>query len=66
MATCLYMLAPCPSPTPPQVLLAGGFARSPYLQRRVKEAFYGQTVIVPGEPGAAVVMGERLGACGCT
>ncbi|PNH04912.1 Heat shock protein 12A, partial [Tetrabaena socialis] len=43
-----------------KVLLAGGFASSPYLQRRVKEALDMQAVLTPREPGAAIVTGAVL------
>ncbi|GIM00336.1 hypothetical protein Vretimale_5479, partial [Volvox reticuliferus] len=44
-----------------QVLLAGGFARSPYLQSRVRQSLReGMHVMVPEDPGAAVVTGAVL------
>ncbi|EFJ45276.1 hypothetical protein VOLCADRAFT_94501 [Volvox carteri f. nagariensis] len=41
-----------------KVLLAGGFARSPHLQSRVREALSATTpLLIPSDPGAAVVTG---------
>ncbi|GIL73635.1 hypothetical protein Vretifemale_3734, partial [Volvox reticuliferus] len=44
-----------------KVLLAGGFARSPHLQSRVREALGPDTpLLVPADPGAAVVTGAAI------
>ena len=48
-------------PSPTKLLLVGGFAASPYLQQRVREAFEERVeVIVPPTPGAAVVKGAVI------
>lgn len=47
-----------PSSRPPIVILAGGFGASPLLQHAVKEHLRGRAqVLVPPDPGAAVLYG---------
>ncbi|KXZ53293.1 hypothetical protein GPECTOR_7g1187 [Gonium pectorale] len=44
-----------------KVLLAGGFARSPYLQSRVRQVLpAGTNLLLPTDPGAAVVTGAAI------
>ncbi|KXZ53291.1 hypothetical protein GPECTOR_7g1185 [Gonium pectorale] len=44
-----------------KVLLVGGFARSPYLQARVRQAMpAGTSLLLPTDPGAAVVAGAAI------
>jgi hypothetical protein len=46
---------------PTKLLLVGGFAASPYLQQRVREAFESRVeIVVPPTPGAAVVKGAVI------
>ncbi|WAQ98267.1 HS12B-like protein, partial [Mya arenaria] len=42
------------------ILLVGGYAESPMLQSEIKDAFRDKTVIIPDEPGLAVLKGAVL------
>ncbi|KAH3818558.1 hypothetical protein DPMN_120279 [Dreissena polymorpha] len=42
------------------IVMVGGFSESPLLQRRVKEAFRGQHIIIPSEAGLAILKGAVI------
>ncbi|XP_052284848.1 heat shock 70 kDa protein 12A-like isoform X2 [Dreissena polymorpha] len=42
------------------IVMVGGFSESPLLQRRIKEAFRGQHIIIPAEASLAVLKGAVI------